>query len=230
MQPANVAAGPFGFAELGNRDERTGFGPAEHDRITCDDLHHSISKVGLPDQLGPVDRHDALRLFRSSRDELYAVTQLVSREPTQALLAQRKPIQSCTLCCSPLPCAVIVPRDEPNVADGLKRHSIAVILDDNRCIAPLDVVQDDPDSFCVGVVGVLDQLENSEPGRANQLVAEKLQNASPRPELQAQRRVAGFCSGTGHVLDPLPRILVEHTFGHRTEGIRLAGPGKKTVH
>ena len=148
-------------------------------------MDHGISKVGLPDQLGPVYRHDALRLFRGPRDEVYAVTQLVSREPTHALLAQWKAIQSCTLCRSALPCAVVVPRNEPNVADDLERHSVAVVLDDDRCIGPLDVLHDDPDSFCIGVVGVLDQLEDSEPGRADQFVPKKLKNASPRPELQA---------------------------------------------
>ena len=218
LQAANFAAGPFALAELGNRDPRTGGGPGEHYRITRDDLNHRIRKVGLPDQLGPIDRHDALRLFRGSRDELYAVTQLVSREPADPLLAQRKPIvKSRALCCFPLPCAVVVPGNKPDVADDLQRHPVAVVLDDDRCIGPLQVVQDDPDGLGVGIVGVLDQLEDSEPGRPDEFVPKKLKNASARSELQTKRRVAGFRSRTGHASHPRPRMLVEHPFGHRIE-------------
>ena len=75
-------------------------------------------------------------------------------------------------------------------------------------------VPDDPDCFCISVAGVLDQLEDSAPGRATQFVPEELHNASPRPELQAQRCIAGFPSSRGHGSDPLSRSLVEYPFSH----------------
>ena len=40
--------------------------------------------------------------------------------------------------------------------------------------------------------GVPDQLEDGKPGRADELVPEKLKNASSRPALHAQRHVAGL--------------------------------------
>lgn len=74
---------------------------------------------------------------------------------------------------------------------------------------------------CIG--GVSDQLEDGEPGRPDKLVPEKLKNASPRPELHAQRRVAGLHSRVRHASDPRLRMHVEHPFAQETK----VAPGRR---
>ena len=88
---------------------------------------------------------------------------------------------------------MVVPRYEPDVSDGFQRHSVAIVFDDDRRIGTPDISQEDSDHPGVRIVGVLHQIEDGELGRADELVAEELEEVCARPERQVQR-------GTGDIL------------------------------
>ena len=108
----------------------------------------------------PIDRHDTFRPFLGTRNDLDPISELVSREPTKALLTKWKPVQSRPNRCLPLACTVVVPRNEPDIPDDFHRHAVAIVLNYDRRIVALDVVQDHPHGLGVRIVRVLDQFED----------------------------------------------------------------------
>ena len=64
-----------------------------------------------------------------------------------------------------------------------------------EALGAFDVFQDYPDHPRISIVGILHQFEDGESGRADELVAEELEDARPRPERQVQRFADGIHSG-----------------------------------
>ena len=193
MQAAHLPTGPVSFPEIGDRDAGAGPVSTEGGGVSGTYPNRRIGQILLPDQSFPVYRHEALPACVESSDHVDAISQLVGREPAESLLAERKPAPPCPLQGRSLPRAMVVPRYEPDVSDGFQRHSVAVVFDDDRRIGAPDISQGDSDHPGVRIVGVLHQLEDGEPGRADELVAEELEEARARPERQVQR-------GTGDIL------------------------------
>ena len=119
LQAPYFTAGPIPLAKLGNRDERSGAGPPEQDRIPLGYPARRVRQIPLPDQSGPVDRYDTLRLRLGTRDHFDAVPSLwTANRPTLSRRVGADP--ACPSQLGPLTRAVVVPRNEPDVADDVQ--------------------------------------------------------------------------------------------------------------
>ena len=85
-----------------------------------------------------------------------------------------------------LPLTMIVPRHQPDRPEHVERHALTVVgHGDGRSLVRVEIQAND-DFVRVCIIGILDQLEDRQPGTADQLVTEKLQHPGPRPERLAR--------------------------------------------
>ena len=190
LQTAYLAASPVLLAESGNRYSRSRQlfpkylgGARFHSNLR-------VRKVRSPKQLGPVNGNDAFLRIRRPRHDFDTIPELVGREPAKPFFPKRQAAQTGPLVRFPLPRAMVVSGDQPDVADGFQRHAFAVILDNDRRPGIVDIVQDHAYRFGIGVVSIFYQLEDGNSRRTDEFVSEELKNARTRPERQIQRLVS----------------------------------------
>ena len=97
------------------------------------------------DQGVPIDGDHALGFSTGSADDLDAVPQLVGREPAKTLFAKGEPAPPCPPQRRLLPGAVVMSWNQPDVANGLQSHPVAIVFDHDARIGAFHVCQDDSD-------------------------------------------------------------------------------------
>ena len=184
-------------------------------RCTDVDRHRRFVQIRSGDQFIPVDIDDTLVGPRSSRHESDTFPEFVDGEPAHPLFTERKPPMPGSSTVRPsLLLPMVIPRYEPDRAKRVERHTLTVVSDNDRRLRPCIKIKRDDGFVGVCIVGVLDQLEDSQSRTADQLVAEQLQHPGPWTE-----RPARFTQDTVVQKSVLHMLLTEMARKHAINDI-----------
>ena len=173
VQVPNLAPPPHSGPQLADLDHRSRAVAREHFCRPRLDGNWSLVKIGLLDQVGPVDVHDAFVEAATPRNQSDPVTQLVDSEPTHTLLAERQaPMHGRPLAGQPLLLSIVLSGSEPDRTNHVVAHALAVIRYGDPRWPAFRHVQQHSYVRRVGVVCVLHKLEYGEAIVSDQFVAQ----------------------------------------------------------
>ena len=181
-ESTHFPAGPCRRPKFADLDLRSCPSVREHFRRADAYRDRRFVEERFGDEFIPVDVDYAFVGLAGAGRQADAVSQFVHGKSPESLLAERQPMISAG---SPagvsLLLAVVVTGDKPDRSQEVERHAFAVVEHRNRRFRPGREIETYDDPGGIGVVGVLDQLEDRQPRAADQLVAEQLQHPGGPP-------------------------------------------------